>query len=95
MLTPVQGQLVVISRAQVVITPAGAPTTGAIEAAMTPGERSALLAAYGGWRMLRRPSSPKGETGSFVPLSPVASTLAVEAVLEAKGDDDAGRARGA
>jgi MFS family permease len=59
------------------------------------GSLLALLAAYGGWRMLRRPSSPKGETGSFVPLSPVASTLAVEAVLEAKGDDDAGRARGA
>ncbi|MGA1208599.1 MAG: MFS transporter [Gemmobacter sp.] len=59
------------------------------------GSLLALLAAYGGWRMLRRPSSPKGETGSFVPLSPVASTLAVEAVLEAKGDDDAGRTRGA
>jgi len=59
------------------------------------GSLLALLAAYGGWRMLRRPSRPKGETGSFVPLSPVASTLAVEAVLEAKGDEDAGRARGA
>ncbi|WP_415182572.1 MFS transporter [Phaeovulum sp.] len=46
----------------------------------------ALVAAYAGWRMTRRPSIPADQTGAFAVLSPAATTLAVEAALEAAQD---------
>ena len=43
----------------------------------------ALLAAYAGWRMTRRPPLAPDLTGAFAPLSPTATPLAVEVALGA------------
>ncbi len=42
-----------------------------------------MLTAYAGWRTTRRPAPAIEDTGTFATISPVASALAVEAVLEA------------
>ncbi|MCB2114921.1 MAG: MFS transporter [Rhodobacteraceae bacterium] len=42
-----------------------------------------LLAAYTGWRMTRRRVRASDQSGGFAPLSPSASAIAVEAVMEA------------
>ena len=44
------------------------------------------LAGYAGWRMTRRPPLTPAETGAFAVISPTATTLAVEAALEAAQD---------
>ncbi|WP_347313242.1 MFS transporter [Defluviimonas sp. SAOS-178_SWC] len=44
------------------------------------------LALYAGWRMTRRRAAPAAHVGAFAPLSPTASALAVEAVMEAAQD---------
>ena len=56
---------------------------------------NAFIAAYAGWRMTRRPAMDTADTGAFAILSPSASPIAVEAVLEAAqeeahNDDDGG-----
>ena len=44
------------------------------------------MAAYAAWRMTRRPSPATEHTGAFTPLSPTASALAIEAVMEARSE---------
>ena len=44
---------------------------------------NAVLAAYAGWRMTRRPALSAEETGAFAVISPGASSFAVEVALEA------------
>ncbi|MFA5538622.1 MAG: MFS transporter [Gemmobacter sp.] len=48
----------------------------------------AVLAAYAAWRMTRRPAPAAEETGSFVPITPVASALAVDVVMGERDDGD-------
>ncbi len=49
----------------------------------------ALLAAYAGYRMTQRAAPSVDQTGSYAVISPAATPLAVEAVLEtAQADDD-------
>jgi MFS family permease len=47
-----------------------------------------LLALYALWRTTRRASPAPSETGSFAPLTPSASALAVEAVLDRPSTED-------
>ncbi|MFI0394824.1 MFS transporter [Paracoccus jiaweipingae] len=49
----------------------------------------ALLAIYSLWRMTQRAARPVDETGAFAVISPTATTLAVEAVLEYAQTDEA------
>ncbi|GAB4383487.1 MFS transporter [Albidovulum sp.] len=47
------------------------------------------LAVYAGWRITQRRVPVADQTGGFTPLSPTASVLAVEAVVEAAAQDTA------
>ena len=51
---------------------------------------TALVAAYAGWRMTRRAALSPAETGSFAPVSPATSAVAMEAALETGASDDEG-----
>lgn len=46
----------------------------------------AALSVYAAWRMTRRAAPKPADTGSFAVLSPTASVLAVEVVMEAQAD---------
>jgi hypothetical protein len=52
------------------------------------------LAGYAAWRMTRRRVARSEHPGSFTPLSPTASALAVEAVMEARHESGEGAAQG-
>ncbi|MGB7260958.1 MAG: MFS transporter [Albidovulum sp.] len=45
------------------------------------------LAGYAGWRMTRRKVDMSDQTGGYTPISPTASSLAVELALEAAHED--------
>ncbi|MGC1429715.1 MAG: MFS transporter, partial [Albidovulum sp.] len=45
------------------------------------------LAGYAGWRMTRRKVDMADQTGGYTPISPTASSLAVELALEAAHED--------
>lgn len=46
------------------------------------------LAAYSAWRMTQRPAPAVTETGTYAPVTPASSVVAVEAVYEAQQDND-------
>lgn len=46
------------------------------------------LAAYSAWRMTQRPAPAVAETGTYAPVTPASSVVAVEAVYEAQQDND-------
>lgn len=49
----------------------------------------ALMAIYAGWRMTRRAAPAVADTGAYAALTPTASALAVEAVLDRSAEDAA------
>lgn len=48
-----------------------------------------LMAIYAGWRMTRRAAPAVADTGAYAALTPTASALAVEAVLDRSAEDAA------